>query len=124
MPFVRLYIYHENDLFSLIPLFRVTNKIFRCCWCLRFVPIWCNWTLFFAFSLSLSPSLSGVLDMWIFRQRLYPLNDDVFFSPCAGFSFFFIQNHKYFLATRVILAARSLATLLQFTLVRFVYTWQ
>lgn len=29
MPFVRLYIYHENDLFSLIPLFCVTNKNVR-----------------------------------------------------------------------------------------------
>lgn len=101
MPFVRLYIYHENDLFSLIPLFRVLPIIkysLRCCHCLCSVPLAVQLDTLCVWILNLQASL--LFDVCFFLS-LHLLVEPV--CMCVRFFPLSLQTHKYFFATRFIL---------------------
>lgn len=122
MPFVRLYIYHENDLFSLIPLFCVTNKIvpvlFVCHCPLPASLFRCGVCVCVSVQLDAVCGSSGIARIrWTFFCAL--LSHSLFLP-----SRFFLYKTINISLPLVLFCARSLTALLQFTLVRFVYTRQ
>lgn len=98
MPFVRLYIYHENDLFSLILLFRVLPIIKYTLAAIAYGLFRCT---IYKLDVCASFESSGIASIRSFSQFVFSVCAHSVFS--SFFFYFILSNHKYFLATRFIL---------------------